>query len=678
MSDLFIPGINNRYGTNELVENLMKVERIPKERAEKTVESQKEIKSHWQDVGRRISSLREAARTLYSFQNPFNDRIGISADESVVSLSPTRQADEQKRSIEVRELARADRFLSRPLQADYEVPAGDYVFSVGKELIEFPYRGGTIKNFVDTINRRGADRIKASLISVQAGSPSLLVESLRTGSENRLGFQGKALDLAIETGLAARIDSREERPALDPDSLKPVSRTEVHSGLSLSEGVLSFAPGAEARIPVQKPVRGGEDLVLSYKAKALAMGDGDQTIQEAPQGPSLPAAGSVQYGGISIDNAPLSIDIPEWKAPPPPPRVDTDTVLYVRYSDNSREALPPLPPGEDFTEFTIPLTKLSAGKLIAGIDVINENTHRSISLADLRIHDPAASGNIKPLNPVETASDAQLSLDGIALTRPTNNIEDLIPGTTVQLKGTSTKPVDVSIEPDREGAKNSIIALVGNYNRLMIEMNVLLRNDESLLRELDYLDKDEIDSLREKMGALQGDSSLNQLRASLQSRVSTAYPTAAERELALVGQIGVSTNAAGRGGGGGYDASRLRGYLEIDEKTLDRALEKDISSVAQLFGNDTDQDRIIDSGFALEVDRLARAWVETGGILALKTGGLDSRIAREEDRIKALDEQLADKEMELKRKYGMMEGTLNRMQSTSKSIDQFNTNNAKD
>ncbi len=678
MSDLFIPGINNRYGTDELVENLMKVERIPKERAEKNVETQKEIKTHWQEVGRRISSLREAARTLYSFQNPFNDRIGVSADESVVTLSPTRQADEQKRRIEVHELARADRFLSRPLDSDHAVPAGDYAFSIGEELIEFPYRGGTIKNFVDTINRRGADRLKASLISVQAGSPSLLIESLKTGTENRLGFQGAALDLAIETGLVASVDSREERPSLDPQSLAPVSRSEARTGLSLSEGVLSFSPGTEARIPIQKTVKGGEDLVLSYRAQALAIEEGTQAEPEAPQGPGIPDAGSVQYGGISIENAPLSIDIPEWHAPPPPPRVDTDTVLYVRYSDNSREALPALPPSEDFTAFDLPLSRLATGKTITGIDVINRNTHRSIALTELRIHDPAASGNIKPLNPVETASDARLSLDGIALTRPTNNIEDLIPGTTVQLKGTSTRPVDVAIEPDREGAKNSIIALVGNYNRLMIEMNVLLRNDESILRELDYLAKDEIDDLREKMGAFQGDSSLNQLRASLQSRVSTAYPTAAERELALVAQIGISTNAAGRGQGGGYDASRLRGYLEIDEKSLDKALEGDIASVAQLFGNDSDQDRIIDTGFALELDKLARAWVETGGILALKTSGLDTRISREEDRIKALDEQLADKEMDLKRKYGMMEGTLNRMQGTSKSIEQFSSNNAKD
>ena len=109
--------------------------------------------------------------------------------------------------------------------------------------------------------------------------------------------------------------------------------------------------------------------------------------------------------------------------------------------------------------------------------------------------------------------------------------------------------MDVSIEPDREGAKNSIIALVGNYNRLMIEMNVLLRNDESLLRELDYLDKEEIDRLREKMGALRGiPVSINCARPC--NRGEHRLPDPAERELALSARLAYrqTLQAGGRRG----------------------------------------------------------------------------------------------------------------------------------
>jgi len=238
MSDLYIPGVKSRFGTEELVENLMKLERVPRERAEKNVENHRESRATWQDVGRRISGLREAARTLYSFQNPFNDRIGNSQDESVLSATATRQADEQERNFTVEQLASADRFLSNPLSTDYSVPAGDYRFTIGEREISFPYRGGSLQNFIDTVNRRGGTNLKASLIGLQPGTRSLLIESLITGSQNRLGFDGAALELAIETGMAKRVDSREEAPSLDPQSLSGVSRPHSTDGVSLSEGTL--------------------------------------------------------------------------------------------------------------------------------------------------------------------------------------------------------------------------------------------------------------------------------------------------------------------------------------------------------------------------------------------------------------------------------------------------------
>jgi flagellar hook-associated protein 2 len=62
-------------------------------------------------------------------------------------------------------------------------------------------------------------------------------------------------------------------------------------------------------------------------------------------------------------------------------------------------------------------------------------------------------------------------------------------------------------------------------------------------------------------------------------------------------------------------------------------------------------------------------------ILSLKTGTLDSQIGNEKRSLDSLDAQLASKEMELKRKYGEMESSLNRMQSASSSIDSFSKQN---
>jgi len=262
-------------------------------------------------------------------------------------------------------------------------------------------------------------------------------------------------------------------------------------------------------------------------------------------------------------------------------------------------------------------------------------------------------------------------MDGIQVNRSSNTIDDLIPSVTLTLKGSSDKPVKINVEPDRQASKDGIISLVANYNRLLADLNVLTRNDDKIIQELSYLSKDEQDEMKKKLGSLQGDSTLNTFKSTLQRLATSSYPTSLEREMAMLAQIGISTDARKAGSSQGYDASRLRGYLEIDEKVLDQALQSKLPAIKELFGKDTDGDLIVDSGFAFSLDNLIRPYVQTGGIIALKTSGLDNRIGQEEKRIESLDKQLAAKEQSLKQQYGKMEGALNSMEKTSSSLDQF-------
>ena len=133
-------------------------------------------------------------------------------------------------------------------------------------------------------------------------------------------------------------------------------------------------------------------------------------------------------------------------------------------------------------------------------------------------------------------------------------------------------------------------------------------------------------------------------------------------------QIGISTRADS---GGGIEASRLRGYLEINEEQLDSALEQSIQGVKDLFGYDTDGDMVIDSGVAVALDNQVTPYVQTGGIFATRTSGLGNRITETERRITQLDRQLEQKEADLRQKYSQMEGALNRLESQSDSISSF-------
>jgi len=99
-----------------------------------------------------------------------------------------------------------------------------------------------------------------------------------------------------------------------------------------------------------------------------------------------------------------------------------------------------------------------------------------------------------------------------------------------------------------------------------------------------------------------------------------------------------------------------------------------------MFGYDSDGDLIIDSGIAYKLDKQISAYTQTGGILALKTSTLDSKIKSSEARIARLEEQMDDKEAELRSKYSQMEGSLNSLESQQSTIQNFvnqNSNNRK-
>ncbi|MDR0600543.1 MAG: flagellar filament capping protein FliD [Treponema sp.] len=664
MSDIYIPGVKSRLNTEGIIQDLMKVERVPRDRAEKQIETLQTEKGYWQEIGRRITTLRESARSLYSFQNPFSERIASSSDESVLTASASRQAVEQERTFTVKQIAKADRFLSDSQDNAYKVPAGTYTFTVGKDEISLNYRGGSLKDFAEMVSRRGRDKLRASVVNVQSGAQSLLVESLVTGAENRLSFSAAAADLAQALGLGKK--ESPETPETPP----------LPDRVAVKEEPLTVAAGDKTAIAFDETARdlsGEKGVVLTFETATRVTPPQETAAEEAPPGPSIPGAGSVSYRGITIENDASSVPIPQWEAPPPQALVDDPAMLSLTFTDGTSAALPVVRDSSGFIPQRINLDDFG-GKNVASLDLENNNTHRDLTIRNVTVFNPnppPPKPDFKPSNALSTAQDAVVVMDGVEITRPSNDIEDLIPGVTVTARAPSDTPVSLKVEPNRDAVKESIITMVGNYNRMMAELNVITRNDERIIRELTYMTPEEQKELQKRMGVFSGDAMLNQLKNGLQQAVTAPYPTQAEQELSLLAQIGIGTDVRRSGASAGYDPSRLRGYLEIDEKVLDEALRKNLPAIRDLFGSDTDGDLIVDAGIAYAVEVLSKPYVETGGVVSLKTGTLDSKISQEQRRVATLDRQLAAKEESLKRQYGQMEGAYNRMERMGTSLDNF-------
>ena len=113
----------------------------------------------------------------------------------------------------------------------------------------------------------------------------------------------------------------------------------------------------------------------------------------------------------------------------------------------------------------------------------------------------------------------------------------------------------------------------------------------------------------------------------------------------------------------------------IDENTLDAAIATKLPAIKELFGYDTTGDLLADTGIAYNLETLTRPYVETGGIISLKTNTVNSRIGSEQRRIDTMDRQLAAKETELKIQYAQMENAFNRMEQMGQSLDNFSRQN---
>jgi len=671
MSDIFVPGLRSRFNTEQLVDDLMRIERIPRDRTERGIDSLESQRVWWQDLGRRVTAMRESARDLFSFQNPFSERGAFSSDGSVISATATREAIEQDASFTVRQLAQADRFLSPPLDERTTIEAGTFAFTVGDEEVSFNFRGGSLREFADAVNRRGGGRIGANVITVQPGTRSLLIESRVTGVDNRLGFSGDAETMALRLGIIEQVyDSCVEIPFDEESVMRPGEI--AAASVSVNDGTVELSALASAYIPFGLHVEPGSALRLRI-GTATRINAAPAEISRPPPGPDIPTSGAVTHGGITIQNNPSIAPLPQWTPPAPPPRVDDFGVLSLTFSDGSRAALPPITDTVEFFEREFDLSAIAAGRTIVTLNIDNANTHREIMVRDAMVFDPnAVATGHRPLNAVSTAQNAIISMEGIEMTRPSNVINDIIPGVTITARGVSDRPVRLDIQTDRERVKDAIISLVGNYNRLMAEINVLTRNDPTIIDELTYLTREEADELRERLGAFSGDSSLNHLRNAMIRIVTSPHPTDAGRELALLAQLGISTNARGAPG---FDASRLRGYLEINESVLDAALENNMQYIRQLFGSDTDGDLIIDSGVAFNLEAVARPFVEMGGIISSRTGTIDARIRGDTQRIANMDRQLEARERDLRMQFGRMESAFQQMEQMSTRFDNFMNSN---
>ena len=167
--------------------------------------------------------------------------------------------------------------------------------------------------------------------------------------------------------------------------------------------------------------------------------------------------------------------------------------------------------------------------------------------------------------------------------------------------------------------------------------------------------------VRADQGILTADRTINNLKNKLRIILSDAYPTKDKRYNMLY-TIGLESDLSG-----GITSD---GSIKLDEEKLEEAM-KSPGAVEELFGLDTDGDKIVDNGVAYKLVYTLKPFIQPGqNIVRNKIKYFRGVIAGLEERIDNWEEHLENYEDELRTKFANMEKNLSRFESQRRALEQ--------
>ncbi|MFD2366375.1 flagellar filament capping protein FliD [Pseudoduganella sp. GCM10020061] len=114
------------------------------------------------------------------------------------------------------------------------------------------------------------------------------------------------------------------------------------------------------------------------------------------------------------------------------------------------------------TPYRLSLTNEKTGAASA-MKISVADTAPDTGLSALLNHDPAGT---QKLSQTSAAQDAKFTVDGIAITKPTNSVSDVVDGLTLNLQKVTTSATSVTVTRDTGAIKDSINAFVKAYNEI--------------------------------------------------------------------------------------------------------------------------------------------------------------------------------------------------------------------
>ena len=232
----------------------------------------------------------------------------------------------------------------------------------------------------------------------------------------------------------------------------------------------------------------------------------------------------------------------------------------------------------------------------------------------------------------QSAANAEFTIDGVAFSRASNIVDDVIPGMSLTLKKAAPgQGVDIGASRPLDMIKQTVGDFVSVYNQLKKSLTAASKLPGATM------------SLRE----------IERELSSLVNKVLSSHGT-----INKLSDIGIS--------------STKEGLLSVDNAKLDKVLASDAGAVEALFNprRDATHTEATDPGIAFALDAIRDKAVGVNGAIDRASKSLDAKKKTLTDQLEKIEERESAYKKRLEKQYGTLEARLATFKATQTYLEQ--------
>jgi len=240
-------------------------------------------------------------------------------------------------------------------------------------------------------------------------------------------------------------------------------------------------------------------------------------------------------------------------------------------------------------------------------------------------------GTSSNLTETVEARDAQLEVNGIAISRSSNSVEGVVEGVTFDLKSTGSSTVTVSTDADQVASR--VQDFVDKFNSL-----------QDVIKSTSGFD-----AASGQGGILSGDSTIRGLQSDLRRLLTSIPGDLQESPVRLLADIGVTTDPS-------------TGKLDFDQEKFKAQLADNPGAVSTLFS--------AEDGVASSVSGSLERYLQFDGSLDNRTEGLNRALDEIQSQRDRLDQRIESYRERLISQFSAADSLISQIQSTGNFVNQ--------